>query len=48
MAMVVLAQFRNTHWIAVLLSSDGNPLAEHRAATNSDEPSETAESLTHA
>ena len=26
MAMVILAQFRGTHWIAVLLSGDGNPL----------------------
>lgn len=30
MAMVVLAQFRSTHWIAVLLSSDGYPLGERR------------------
>ncbi len=28
MAMVVLAQFRSTHWIAVLLSADGFPLGE--------------------
>jgi len=26
MAMVILAQFRGTHWIAVLLSGDGDPL----------------------
>jgi predicted PurR-regulated permease PerM len=31
MAMVVLAQFKGTHWIAVLLSSDGDPLGERRA-----------------
>ena len=28
MAMVILAQFKGSHWIAVLLSSDGDPLGE--------------------
>ena len=32
MAMVILAQFPGTHWIAVLLSSDGDPLGEDKAA----------------
>ena len=32
MAMVILAQFRGTHWIAVLLSGDGNPLGVAPAA----------------
>jgi predicted PurR-regulated permease PerM len=32
MAMVVLAQFKSTHWIAVLLSRDGDPLSERRRA----------------
>ena len=27
-AMAVLAEFRSTRWIAVLLSSDGQPYAE--------------------
>jgi len=31
MAMVILAQFRGTRWIAVLLSSDGDPLGEEKA-----------------
>lgn len=42
MTMVVLAQFRSTHWIAVLLSSDGNPLAEHRSGAAADEAAEAA------
>ncbi len=29
MAMVILAQFRATHWIAVLLSADGDPATTH-------------------
>jgi AI-2 transport protein TqsA len=29
MAMVILAQFRATHWIAVLLSADGDPAGAH-------------------
>ncbi len=29
-AMVILAQFAGTHWIAVLLSSDGEPLGSGR------------------
>jgi len=29
-AMVILAQFAGTHWIAVLLSSDGEPLGGGR------------------
>lgn len=28
MAMVILAQFKGTHWIAVLLSGDGDPLGD--------------------
>jgi AI-2 transport protein TqsA len=48
MTMVVLAQFKSTHWIAVLLSSDGNPLAEHRPAATAGESDETADSLTQA
>jgi AI-2 transport protein TqsA len=32
MAMVVLAQFPGSRWIAVLLSSDGEPLGDHTAA----------------
>jgi predicted PurR-regulated permease PerM len=35
MAMVILAQFKGSHWIAVLLSSDGDPLGEdHTAITH--------------
>jgi predicted PurR-regulated permease PerM len=34
MAMVVLAQFRGTRWIAVLLSDDGDPGQLRRAAPN--------------
>lgn len=33
MAMVILAQFPGTRWIAVLLSSDGDPLGETRSST---------------
>jgi predicted PurR-regulated permease PerM len=29
-AMLILAQFRSTHWVAVLLSADGHPLGTHR------------------
>ena len=32
MTMVVLAQFRSTRWIAVLLSSDGDPLGQRHSA----------------
>jgi AI-2 transport protein TqsA len=32
MTMVVLAQFPGSHWIAVLLSSDGEPLGDHGLA----------------
>jgi predicted PurR-regulated permease PerM len=48
MTMVVLAQFRSTHWIAVLLSSNGFPLGEHRAEARARESAETPEPLTHA
>ena len=36
MAMVVLAQFQGTHWVAVLLSSDGRP--EHISEGAPDPP----------
>ncbi len=29
MAMIILAQFKGSHWIAVLLSSNGNPAGAH-------------------
>jgi AI-2 transport protein TqsA len=45
MAMVILAQFKSTRWIAVLLSSDGDPLAEHRAGADASAAAETADSL---
>jgi len=35
-AMVILAQFPGSRWIAVLLSSDGDPLEERSAAPNTD------------
>jgi predicted PurR-regulated permease PerM len=40
MAMVILAQFEGTRWIAVLLSEDGNPqhLKEAQAARPPDRP----------
>jgi predicted PurR-regulated permease PerM len=40
MTMVVLAPFRSTHWIAVLLSEDGHPLGLHRHPA--DAPAEAA------
>jgi predicted PurR-regulated permease PerM len=43
MAMVILAQFRTTHWIAVLLSSDGEPLGEGHAPRGAPVPTETAQ-----
>jgi AI-2 transport protein TqsA len=46
MAMVVLAQFRTTHWIAVLLSSDGDPLGERRRPDPARPPESPAETLT--
>ncbi len=48
MAMVVLAQFRSTHWIAVLLSKDGEPLGERSAGAHAGSSSETPEKLTQA
>ena len=30
MAMVILAQFKGTEWIAILLSGDGDPLGQAR------------------
>jgi predicted PurR-regulated permease PerM len=48
MAMVILAQFRSTHWIAVLLSSDGDPLGEERHHHLDVAPGQTAKSLTQA
>ena len=38
MAMVILAQFHSTHWIAVLLSSDGEPLGERAVAPRRSRP----------
>ncbi|MBX3481123.1 MAG: AI-2E family transporter [Caulobacter sp.] len=29
MAMIILAQFKGSHWIAVLLSADGDPAGDH-------------------
>jgi AI-2 transport protein TqsA len=46
MAMVVLAQFKTTHWIAVLLSSDGDPLGDHRTPKKSSSPAAAAEAIT--
>ena len=41
LAMVVLAQFQSTHWIAILLSADGDPLKLGRGFEHS--PAEAAE-----
>jgi AI-2 transport protein TqsA len=45
MAMVVLAQFKSTHWVAVMLSSDGNPLGAHRTPGRDQTAASGAESV---
>ena len=45
MAMVVLAQFKSTHWVAVMLSSDGNPLGAHRSPGRDPAPAGEVESV---
>ncbi|MDR3510779.1 MAG: AI-2E family transporter [Caulobacteraceae bacterium] len=47
-AMVILAQFRSTHWIAVLLSSDGEPLGERPVPAGELAAVDAAETLTEA
>lgn len=37
MAMIILAQFKGSHWIAVLLSSNGNPAGPHGRGALADE-----------
>lgn len=44
MAMVILAQFRATHWIAVVLSSDGEPLGERQPGPDASAAAALAES----
>ena len=36
-AMVILAQFKTSHWVAILLSGNGDPLGELKTVTVSDE-----------
>lgn len=48
MTMVVLAQFRSTHWIAVLLSSDGAPLGERPSPPEPPRLAKPAETFTEA
>ena len=44
MAMAILAEFRGSRWIAVLLSGDGEPYAERADATEPKKPSGSAAS----
>jgi AI-2 transport protein TqsA len=48
MTMVVLAQFRSTRWIAVLLSSDGDPLGQRRSAPGDRPEKAASETFTQA
>jgi predicted PurR-regulated permease PerM len=45
-AVVLLAQFRGTRWIAVLLSSDGDPLGASEDAAAAPDPSSTQQLIT--
>ena len=44
MAMAILAEFRGSRWIAVLLSGDGEPYAERADATEPKKPTGSAAS----
>lgn len=46
MLMIVLAQIPGARWIAILLSSDGNP-GEHAAALHHEKQNEVAERIVH-
>lgn len=43
MAMAVLAEFRGSRWVAVLLSGDGDPYGENAADRDRDRPPQSAE-----
>lgn len=40
MAMIILAQFKGSYWIAVLLSANGDPAGDHGRHTPHDKPAE--------